>query len=141
MIGQYFFLRLTVIARGGQKSFSHLLCSYLYYRRSYLVLLHRSITLILEEIKIVRMSNPEIPMHAALKPVRLSLLLPQPSLVNGSVGGNADRCGRVIHQCLGRVSHCHMSVRAWAALIASVRHLSPTSGKEEGDGSRRQVGE
>lgn len=40
----------------------------------------------------------------------------------------------MIHQCLGRVSHCHMSVRAWAALIASVRHLSPTRRGEEGDG-------
>lgn len=70
-------------------------------------------------------------MHASLKPVRLSLPLQQLSLVNDSVGGMADWCGRVIHQCLGRVSHCHMSVRAGAALIASVRHLSPARGKRE----------
>lgn len=81
------------------------------------------------------MSNPEIPMHAALKPVGLSPLLPQPSLVNDSVGGMADWCGRVIHQCLGPVSHCHMSVRARVALIASVRHLSPTRGTRRGMGA------
>lgn len=80
-------------------------------------------------------------MHAAYKPVRPSPPLRQPSLVNDSVGGMADWYGRVIHQRLGRVSHCHMSVRARAALIASVRHLSPSRGKEEGDGSWRQVGE
>lgn len=81
------------------------------------------------------MSNPEIPMHAAPNPVKLSPLLPQQSLVNDSVGGMADWRGRVIHQCLGRVSHCHMSVRARAALIASVRHLSPTRGKRRGMGA------
>lgn len=71
-------------------------------------------------------------MHAALKPVRLSPLLRKPSLVNDSVGGMVDWCGRVIHQCLGCVSHCHMSVRPRVALIASVRHLSPTRGKRRG---------
>lgn len=68
-------------------------------------------------------------MHTALKPLRLSV---QPSLVNDSTGGMADWCGRVIYQCLGRVSHRHMSVRARAALIASVRHLSPTRGTRSG---------
>ena len=38
----------------------------------------------------------------------------------------------VIYQCLGRVSHCLMSVRARPALIASVRHLSPTREKRRG---------
>lgn len=74
-------------------------------------------------------------MHVALKPVRFSPLLRQPSLANDSVGGMVDWRGRVIHQCLGRVSHCHMSVRARAALIASVRHLSPTGGKRRGMGA------
>lgn len=68
-------------------------------------------------------------MHAALQLLRLSSSLPQQSLVNG---GMADWCGRVIYQCLGRVSHRHMSVRARAALIASVRHLSPTRGTRRG---------
>lgn len=74
-------------------------------------------------------------MLAALKPVRLSLRLQQPSLVNDRLGGMVNWCSGVIHQCLGRVSHCHMSVRAQATLIASVRHLSPTRGKKRGMGA------
>lgn len=51
---------------------------------------------------------------------------------NDSVGDTVGWHVRAIHQCLCCVSHFHMSVRAQALLIASVRHLSPTRGERWG---------